>query len=103
MLPVLEVDSLGIAHPHINSSAVEWQRHERDIWLTDHEYHLQIIVNTSHKHSQARHNIILHCPMLSAESYLYIMVGMEKLWHSPLQGKSNKTHRPASSSANKKN
>ena len=31
--------------------------HQRDIWLTDHECQLQILVNTSHKHSQAKYNI----------------------------------------------
>ena len=39
--------------------------------------------------------------MVSAESDVYITVGMEKRCQSPLQGKSNKTHRPALSSANK--
>ena len=57
MLPVLELGRLGIADPHINSDVVEWQAHQRDIWLTDHECHLQITVNISHKHSQAFYNI----------------------------------------------
>ena len=35
VLPVLELDRLGITHPHINSDVVEWQTHQRDIWLTD--------------------------------------------------------------------
>ena len=38
--------------------------------------------------------------MGEAESDVYITVGMEKWSNSPLQGKSNKTHRPALSSAN---
>ena len=33
VLPVLELDRLSIAHPHINSDVVEWQTHQRDIWL----------------------------------------------------------------------
>ena len=56
VLPVLELGRLGIAHPHINSDVVEWQTHQRDIWITDHECHIQIMVNTSHKHSQTRYN-----------------------------------------------
>ena len=28
--------------PHINSDVVQWQTHQRDIWLTNQEFHLQI-------------------------------------------------------------
>ena len=58
VLPVLELDRLGIAHPRMNSDVVEWQTHLRDIFLIDHERLLQMEANTSHKYSQTRYNIL---------------------------------------------
>ena len=57
MLPVFELDRFGKAHTHVNSYVVEWQTHQRDVLLADHECHLQIKVSTSHIHSQTRYNI----------------------------------------------
>ena len=57
VLPVIDLDMLAIANTHINLDVLKWQTDRRDIWLTEHECHLQIKVNRSHTHSQARYNI----------------------------------------------
>ena len=49
----LELDRLSVAHPHINSDAIEWQTHQRDIWLTDSKCHLYRKINTMEKQSEA--------------------------------------------------
>ena len=82
MLPVLELDRLGIGHPQINLDVAEWQTHRRDIWLTDHECHLKIKVNISQKHSQARY--IQHTYLPEKPTLKYRLDTMNTCVHSSI-------------------
>ena len=61
-----------MAQTHINSDVVEWETHQRGIWLTERECHLQMKGNTSHEQSLVRHNIHTSLPDGIAVSDVYI-------------------------------
>ena len=71
-LHILQLKMNRIAHSHINFDVVEYQTHQRDIWLTHHEYQLQIIANICPKLAKLGTTYIIHRPMLTSESDVYI-------------------------------